>query len=208
MPGAEISAFRSTRERTGSLVAGLSNDHMGERPAKERWSVGEVVDHLLRTEALWRGEIEELVRLVRSRRQPYLSRLVTDFPLPLVGRVPASLLGLFSAPLTVFTTFFPLDLFLTFLKSRRIPAQAPAAIAPRKGRSADELRRALGSEAEATVAVFEDNDDLNFRHLIYQHPLLGIVNAVDLLRVVTVHEQRHQEQLVEVLARLGIRGRP
>ncbi|MEM7350864.1 MAG: DinB family protein [Acidobacteriota bacterium] len=208
MPSSEISEFRAVRERTLSLVAGLSADDMAEQPAADRWSAGEILDHLLRSETLWRNEVSELVRLARAGRQTYLSRLITDFPLPIVGRLPPPLLGLMSVPLTVFSSFFPLSVFLAFLKWRKIPAQAPPAIAPRRGRTADELRDDLSAQAERTVAVFEDNDDLRFERLIYQHPLLGIVTAVDLLQVITTHEARHQEQLVEVLAALGVRGRP
>ena len=207
MPKAEIREFRSTRKRTCTLVAGLSEDEMAERPGPDRWSAGELVDHLLRTEVLWRREVEELVRLERSKRQPYLSRLVADFPIPVVGRLPAPLVGLISVPMTIFNAFFPTRLFLSLLRYRGIPAKAPPAIAPRQGRSAEELRRELESEAEATAAVFEDNDDLRFHRMIYQHPLLGLVDAVDLVRVITVHEKRHQDQLIEILEKIGVRGK-
>ena len=198
LPTAEISELRSTRERTRTLVAGLSDDETAERPAPERWSAGELLDHLLRTERLWRREVEELIRLERSQRQPYLSRLVADLPIPVVGRLPAPLVGLVSVPMTLMSAFFPTRLFL---------AQAPPVLEPRKGRAADDLRRELAAEVEATAAVFEDNDDLSFRRMIYQHPLLGLVDAVDLLRVITVHEKRHQDQLVEILEKIGVRGR-
>ncbi len=207
IPESEIRQFRSTRERTRSLVLSLTEDEMADRPGPERWSCGEVLDHLLRTERLWRGEIEELVRLKRSGRQPFLSRLVSDFPRLVVRALPAPLLSLLQIPLTAFNTFVPTRIFLEFLRQRVVKARAPAAITPRRGRPAEELGRELESESAATIAVFEDNDDLRFDRMIYQHPLFGVVTAVDLLRVTTVHEQRHQDQLVEILARLGARGR-
>ncbi len=207
LPRAEIRDLRSTRERTRALVAGLSDEEMAERPSPERWSAGELVDHLLRTERLWRREVEELIRLKRSHRQPYLSRLVADLPVPLVGRLPAPLVGFLSVPMTVFSAFFPTRLFLSVLRHRGFPAKAPPALAPRRGRPADDLLRELAAGVEATVRVFEDNDDLSFRRMIYQHPLLGLVDAVDLLGVITVHEKRHQEQLIEMLEEIGVRGR-
>ena len=206
MPRSEISDFRAARERTCSLVAGLSEDEMAQRPVPGTWSPGELVDHLLRTEALWRREVEELVRLRRAGRQPFLSRLWADFPLPVVDRLPAPLLGILHAPLTLFNTFVPTRFFLAFLRHRAVAVAAPPAIAPRRGRTAEELRRELKTESTATVAVFEDNDDVRFRRLIYQHPLFGIVHAVDLLRLITAHEKRHQDQLVEILSDLGLRG--
>ncbi|MCP3960102.1 MAG: DinB family protein [bacterium] len=207
MPKVEISDFRAARERTSSLVAGLSEEEMAQRPAPGTWSPGELVDHLLRTEGLWRGEVEELLRLRRSGRQPFLSRLWADFPLPVVDRLPAPLLGILHAPLTLFNTFVPTRFFLAFLRFRRVQAKAPPAIAPRQARGAEDLRRELRTEAAATVAVFEDNEDVSFRRLVYQHPLFGIAHAVDLLRLITAHEKRHQDQLVEILTDLGLRGR-
>ena len=207
IPEPEIVNFRSTRERTRSLVASLSEEEMADRPGPERWSCGELLDHLLRTECLWRGEIEELVGLLRTGRQPFLSRLWTDFPFPVVGVLPAPLLSLLSIPLTAFNTFVPRRVFLEFLGQRAFKARAPAVLSPRRGRTAEDLRRELKTECVATIAVFEDNDDLRFDRMIYQHPLLGVVDAVDLLQVLTAHERRHQDQLREILAKLGVRGR-
>ncbi len=95
--------------RTLSLLAGLSEDQMARRPQPDRWSAGELADHLLRTELLWRGEVAELVALVRAGR------------------------------------------------------------------------------------------------LVYQHPLIGLSDAVGLLRVIIVHEQRHQAQLEGILEEIGAR---
>ena len=206
LPAAEISRFRSTRERTCSLVEGLAEERMAETPAPGEWSAGELVDHLLRTERLWRREVEELIRLQRAGRQPYLSRLIADFPIPVVGRLPAPLLALLAGPMTAASAFVPTRFMLAFLRHRTVRAKAPRAIMPRKGRPAAELKRELRADADATAAVFEDHPRARFRRLLYQHPLLGIVNAVDLLEVITVHEQRHQEQLVEILRKIGVRG--
>ncbi|MEM7586887.1 MAG: DinB family protein [Acidobacteriota bacterium] len=205
-PRAELTAFVKTRQRTLSLIAGLSEDDMAQRPGSDAWSVGELADHLLRTEGLWRSEVEELIRLERSGRQPYLNRLLADFPLPIVGRLPRPLLGLVAVPLTAFNTFLQASFFESFLRLRALPAPAPPALVPRAGRSGEVLRRELDDGMRQTAAVFEDNDDLRFRRQLYQHPLIGIVSSVGLLRLITVHEQRHQDQLVAILRKLGLRS--
>ncbi len=206
MPKVEIDVFRTTRERTISLVAGLSEDDMASSPAPGKWSAGELVDHLLRAESLWRREVEQLIELQRSGRQPYLSRLLADFPVPIVGRLPMPLVGLFTIPLTVFNTFLPARFFESFLRLRALPAPAPTVLTPQPGRAGDELREDLKNGLQQTVAVFEDNDDLHFQRLLYQHPFFGVVNAVGLLRLISAHERRHQDQLREILAQLGIRS--
>ncbi len=202
-----LSEFRATRTRSCCLVAGLNADEMSDRPSPEKWSVGELLEHLLLAEKLWRSEVEALIALKRSHRQPFLSRLLTDFPIPLVGRVPPTLLGFLVIPLTAINTFVPLGVFLTFLSWRSLSAKAPRALEPSRHRDPIDLRAALESEAALTLSLFADNRDLRFRRLLYQHPLLGIVDAVDLLRVITAHEKRHQEQLLKILESLGVRSR-
>ena len=201
----ELADFGAARRRTLSLLEGLSEEEMARPPQPGRWSAGELADHLLRTELLWRGEIAELVALVRAGRRPYLNRLLTDFPLPGIELLPPRLAALASAPLTVFNAFVPRVFIETFLRFRLVPAQAPPAIAPRAGRPAATLRRELASQRQETEALFRDHADLDFRRLVYQHPLLGLTDALGLLKVITAHERRHQEQLVEILEAIGVR---
>ncbi len=178
---------------------------MARRPRPDSWSAGELADHLLRTELLWRGEIEELVALVRAGRRPYLNRLLTDLPLPGAELVPPRLLALASAPLTIANALVPRAFIETFLRFRLVPAQAPPILAPEAGRPAETLRRELDIYRQQTETLFRDNTDLDFRRLVYQHPLVGLSDAVGLLRVITVHERRHQTQLEEILSGIGAR---
>lgn len=205
-PVAELADFGAARERTLAMLDGLSEEEMARRPGPERWSAGELADHLLRTELLWRHEIEELVTLARAGRRPYLNRLLTDLPLPGVELLPPRLLTLASVPLTFASAFVPNFFLESFLRWRTIPAQAPPSIAPRAGRPPETLRHELAEQREATEAVFRDHADLDFRRMVYHHPLLGLSDPIGLLRVITVHERRHQRQLAEILAAIGVGG--
>ncbi len=205
LPTNELAEFSAVRRRTLSLLDGLSEEQMARRPRPDSWSAGELADHLLRTELLWRGEIEELVALVRAGRRPYLNRLLTDLPLPGAELVPPRLLALASAPLTIANALVPRAFIETFLRFRLVPAQAPPILAPEAGRPAETLRRELDIYRQQTETLFRDNTDLDFRRLVYQHPLVGLSDAVGLLRVITVHERRHQTQLEEILSGIGAR---
>ena len=152
-PDSRLADFSAARRRTLSLLEGLSEEEMARRPKPGRWSAGELADHLLRTELFWRGEIEELVALVRAERRPYLNRLLTDLPLPGAELVPRRLLALAAAPFAAANALVPSSFIETFLRFRVIPAKAPPAIAPRPGRPAETLRRELTAQREETVAA-------------------------------------------------------
>jgi hypothetical protein len=84
-----------------------------------------------------------------------------------------------------------------------VPAQSPDIGTPRKGRSIEELDKELRSSLQEMEALFETNPTLDFRAMIHQHPLMGVNNAVQLLRIVALHEQRHQSQISDTFRQPG-----
>ena len=54
--------YRSTRRHTLELVAGFSQSRIDHRPGPGKWSLGQVLDHLIRIDELFRDEIAELVK--------------------------------------------------------------------------------------------------------------------------------------------------
>ena len=53
----------------GRTVAALTQPQLDFSPRTGRWSIGEVLDHLLLVEAAYRSEIAQLVELQRSGRR-------------------------------------------------------------------------------------------------------------------------------------------
>jgi hypothetical protein len=194
-----LNLFSSTRAETLALVGDLSQAEMDYTPAPGKWSVGEVLDHLLLAERFFRGEIRQLIELKRSGRRPVLQRGIKDFNVS-VAFIPKSLLPFLEIPLTLFSPLVPRAVKDFLLRSRLIPAQHPDVAAPRNARSAQDLRADLVSSLQETTILFEANADLDFRELIHQHPLLGINHVLDLLRMLVLHEQRHQEQIAGIVA--------
>lgn len=195
--------LHETREQTLALAAGLSQAQLDASPGLGRWSVGELLDHILAGDRLFQAELGQLIELKRMGRQPYLDRNIADFPLQL-GFLPKSLLPLVSAPVSLFTAFVPTSLVELLIRYPVLPAQSPPVLRPQARRPAERLRAELRESLSRTQALFDDNRDIDFHELLYQHPLLGLVDAPRMLRNAVIHEQRHQAQIRTALNKLGI----
>jgi uncharacterized damage-inducible protein DinB len=195
----DLNSFAETRAQTLDMVRDLSQAQMDYTPTPGRWSVGEVLDHLVLSERYFRGEINRLIELWRAGRRPVLQRGFRDLNIS-IAFFPRSLLPFFEVPIAFFSRFIPRPVQEFALRSRLIPAQHPDVSAPRKGRPARELLGELASSLQETRALFEANADVDYRALFHQHPLLGSNHVLQLLRILTLHEQRHQGQIADVLA--------
>jgi hypothetical protein len=88
------------------------------------------------------------------------------------------------------------ELMATF---RWLPAQNPKVAEPAPGKPIGGLRNDLRASIDATAQLLKDNPSIDFRRLRYQHPLLGDNNVAQLIRIVSFHEQRHHEQIRDIL---------
>jgi uncharacterized damage-inducible protein DinB len=193
-----LEMFRSTRSRTLALTANLTQAQMDYAPASGRWSVGEVLDHLLLGEKLNRGYIAEVIEMKKAGRRPVLRLSFADVNVSL-GYIPKSLLPFVEVPFTLLNLFLPASVRDFMTLNRLIPAQNADQTAPRRGRSADELRQELISSLRETEALLEANSHLDYREMLVQHPLMGANDIPGLLRFLALHEQRHQAQINDVL---------
>jgi len=195
---AGLEELAASRARTLALVEGLSQERLDCVPRPGCWSIGEVLDHLLLTDAFYRGEIEQLIDLARSGQEPVLRRSLSELDISFAF-MPRALLPWLDLPLTVMSAFVPRVLRDTLLRSRLLPARNPAVSTPRRNRPAAELRAELAASLASTQALFAHNADLDFRRLVHQHPLMGTNDALELLRILTLHEERHLDQIREAL---------
>jgi uncharacterized damage-inducible protein DinB len=198
----DLALFRATRDRTLELSEGLTQAQIDFSPGAGQWSVGEVLDHLLLVEALNRPEIAELIDLEKSGRRPYLKRTFADVNVSMAF-IPKSMLPSLAVPFRLLNMMVPRFAREFMTRYRLVPAQSPDAGTPRRGRSIDELRQELHASLQEMVALFEAHPTLDYAAMIHQHPLLGVNNAVQLLRLVALHEQRHQSQISDILRHPG-----
>jgi hypothetical protein len=194
-----LEEFRATRERTLAMADGLTQAQLDYRPARGKWSAGEVLDHMLLAEATNRGQIARLVGLRREGRRPELRLSFADVNVS-VAYLPRSVLPLLEVPLTLLNTFVPDGVRNYLTRHRLVPFQNPDQATPRRGRAARQLRSDLLDSLRATETLFQTNPDLDFGGMVVQHPLLGRYDVPGLLRFMSAHEQRHQSQFADILS--------
>ena len=197
-----LAEFRTTRGRTLQMIEGRTQAELDYTPAPNRWSIGEVLDHMLLGERLNREQIVRLIQLKREGRRPELILTFSDLNISVVG-VPRFFLPLFEAPLTVINMFVPDSLRNYLTRTRLIPFRNPDPATPQRGRPAAELRRDLIASLQETERLFQDNPDLDYDEMVVQHPLLGRYDVPGLLRFMSAHEERHQSQITGIQSAPG-----
>lgn len=196
---------RVTRAQTLAIVQGLSQGQMDYAPAPSKWSVGEVLDHLILGQRLNLSYIAEVIGMKKAGQQPVLRLSFADVDVS-VGYIPKSVLPALEAPFTVMNMFLPTTIRDFMTSHRLVPAQNPGLTTPRRARPADELRGDLVSSLKEMEALLESHADFNYSEMVIMHPLLGNNNIPGLLRFLALHEQRHQSQIESVLGSPGFPG--
>lgn len=189
--------FRKTRQRTLSLVDELDQEQVDFAPAPDKWSVSEVLDHLTRTDRVFRDELRELVRRGAKSTPVFLIRGLSDFDFSLPF-VPQRLIPLFDLPLFFFSVVVPRPIRQAIARNRAVPAQSPKIIRPEKGRTAQDLRHELAEYGDWVEKLLADHPDLPLEKLYYYNPLTAFTNLPGLLSFTASHESRHQEQLQDI----------
>ena len=197
MIGQALAALSAARAQTLAALAPLSQAQLDFSPRPGRWSIGEVADHLLLAEGLYRDEIERLVALARAGRRPYLKRSFDDINVaPL--HLPTPLLSWLQLPLSVMTSVMPEQVRSFVTEFPVLPTRNPDRATPRHGRPGAELRAALARSLADTRGLVEANKDLDFARMISEHPLTGASDVPQILRFLSLHERRHQGQMERV----------
>lgn len=190
----------SARRQTLALIQPLSQPQLNYVPEPGKWSVGEVVDHIVLAHARLLRDIEELIRLTKAGRPPTLARSFAEFN---VGPawLPSFILPLIEIPALLLTPFVPHAIRDVFVRERLIPFRAAPETLPARWKPAGTLHRELIDSLDETQALFESSSNLDFREMVHRHPLLGVNNPLDLLRLSAKHEARHQSQIQDILHR-------
>ena len=198
-PVRRLNDFASVRAITVASLAPLAQPELDFRSAPGRWSLGEIADHLLLAEQLYRGEIERLVAKARAGEVPYVKYTFADIDVRPLG-LPVSVLSFVEAPFGAISRNLPDPLrnFLTL--NPLIPARNPSMAAPRPNRPAADLLHELRGAMARTRALIEDNSDLDMSAMKVDHPVTGVTNVSDILLFLARHERRHQRQMEAVRA--------
>lgn len=170
---ANLDTHRAALERAVKAVPAELRER---RPASDRWSVAEVLDHL----ALLEGQITGVLK-------------------GLIDSAQASGLG---ADLETSSVVATLD--VTPILDRSRPAAADDASQPRAGVSVGEAMAALVRQREELRTVMLSADGLALTEVSTPFPGLGPLNVYQWVLVLGAHEARHTAQIQEIAAALSI----
>jgi hypothetical protein len=194
-----LADFDAARARTLRMVASLSQHQLDFTPGGGRWSVGELLDHLLLTQQVYQDDVVELISLKRSGRRAYLRHTFRDLniaPLFLPDRV----LPWLDLPLRLMNRVVPDAVRDLMTALPIVPARNPDRSTPRARRPGADLRSDLVSSAAGLRELLAANADLDFRELVSEHPLTGASHVPRMLTFLAQHERRHQRQIEAVTA--------
>jgi uncharacterized damage-inducible protein DinB len=197
-----IEEFRVVRGRTLDIAAGLSDEQAGKRVRIGTWSVAEVLDHLVRTEVVFRKYQQQAMERAWAGTRETIRigfREVDTRLRPL----PMSWMRLLTPVLFGLHAVTPFGVRLAVMrKPGLVWAAAPEVAEPRSARALDELRVDLGAETQETDALFEGDLPEALPWVRVAHPLYGSNNVVQMVRLMGAHEARHQHQLRAILKEL------
>ena len=169
--------------------------------------MGEIVDNILLAADSLQHILEELVRLKRSGKRPFLALTFADIDISFAF-LPKSLRAVLEIPLSCVSRFVPAEMRNFLIENRVLPFRAATAATPRHGLAKQELRDRLLTSFDSVNSVFRNNADLDFQEMVAEHPLLGRVVMTDLPNLMVSHEVRHQKQIADALSAQSRNGAP
>lgn len=190
-----LERLRAARADTLALLAELDQPALDARPDPERWSLGEIFDHLVRADEMFLAEIRVLADRQRRGRTPLVVRGLDAVGAPF-GSWPLPLRLPMEGTVAFWNLFTPPVVREWLLGQRGLRAEAPEMLRPHPGRA----KEALAADLEASldeVAELVAADDLDLGVAVYYSPVVGFTNAFGLVRLLAQHDRRHQGQIRE-----------
>jgi hypothetical protein len=202
----KLDQFRMSRAETIRLVEPLSQAEI-DGAQEGKWSIGEVLDHLAKSDSTYLKVIDQLVDLKREGKKPQivvtLAKMEFSFPL-----LPKPLLPFADLPVAVFNYFLPNSARELIVRNPVVPAESPPVLRPEAGKEKAQLVDALERSLDRTERIFSDNPGMNFSEFRFYHPLFGFNDVYDIIGLMLSHERRHQKQLHRLIDGLQSAAEP
>jgi hypothetical protein len=208
-----LERLQSTRTKTMQLVAGLSQEDFDRRPSRSRWilgeagswSIGEIIDHIMRVADSLTDEIEELIRLKEAGQNPEIRRSFRDYdasPVILPKGFMPYFEPAFALASSVSSALLPPTVRESFIRTRSFPIRNPARWLPVRGLPAEILKGELGASMARLQNLLERHPSIDFNQLVLHHTIFGRYNVPELLNILAIHEEWHRPD-IEALLRRG-----
>ncbi len=193
-----------TRVRSGTirLVEGLTEEQAAYRPTSDAWSVSQILDHLLLTEALYRTQMKRLIELAREGKRSNIDVTLSEVDLSLPF-IPKALMPAMALPLTMMNMFVPQSLRETVLRFPIMKAKNPKISEPAPAKPLAVLREQLAASLGETEALFVGALPAKTGRVTVSHPVFGRNTIANIFGLMAAHEERHGTQIAGVLRQPG-----
>ena len=169
-----LARLKTEREQLLARIDLIPADSRNRRPSAERWSVAEVLEHLVRLET-------GLTRLLTLRGQ---QAPAPDTPAPDESSRMTPALG-------------------RLVRDRSKHIEAPERVLPAGAMTTDEALPHLQSARAGMLAAFDTANDEALDQLTHPHPLFGPLTLRSWVALAADHEARHAEQISEIAEQLA-----
>lgn len=193
-----VEFYRKTREETLRIVSSLAPSQLEWRSSSGVWSLGQIADHLILTEEFYWEELQELFDRARKEKHPVVQRSFADFDVTL-RYFPRFMHPFLELPLNMANVMTPRVVRELLMRFPLLPADNPMQAEPRSGISKEKLVDRLRETRERMTDAFERASDLPLHKMTHRHPFLGSNTPLSLLRLLVLHEERHQRQMKRIL---------
>mgnify|MGYP002632129956 CR=1 FL=1 len=201
----------TVRATTLQLLDTCSQERLDRRPTginwltgeKSQWSLGEHLDHILLVEGYMRREIfERLITKAENGDKPFIRKTVTDINLS-----PAFLPKLLLKPAEKFfvlsnrisRVFVPRRVTEYLIRYATFPTSTPEPWVPTHGQPRSQLIEGLRESLSKYHEMFEKHPDAAYGEMTFEHTVIGRHSVPQLLRIVSIHEEWHQDRMKELL---------
>lgn len=182
-----VQYLKDTSQQLLDAVSGLSDAQMKFKAAPDKWSIAEIVEHLVNAENAVFAVTQQIVKTpLQSKLQTLVKERVMKSPIPVAG---PGTNGLLVKDQTIILT-------ATNRTTRKF--QAPEPVAPRGKLTAKADLLAAFDKARTRTITFLETTDADLRGHFAEHWVLGVLDAYQWLLFVTAHSERHIAQLNEV----------
>jgi uncharacterized damage-inducible protein DinB len=193
----EADRFQTVREKTLGILNEVTPEQALWTARPETWSIAQVADHLLRSEELYREQIERLFKMAREGKTGTI-----DIPYSEVDTtatfIPREAFSVFEAPLRMFNVFVPFALREAMVRYPVVSALVPKVSAPRTGLSLEKLRQESAASLAKSMQLYHGPLPSNLERVSMNHPAMGNNNPVEMLGILIAHEERHQGQIESI----------
>ncbi len=207
---AALDRLKAARFRTLGMIADCSQEVMDRAPDNPRWlsgeagrwSIGEVVDHIVKVMHSLTGHIEDLIRLHVNGQEAVITLNYKDYdvsPFFMPRQLMPVAEPMFKMGNRLVSALLPFRFRETFFRSRSFPIRNPTQWLPEQGRPLDDLRSELMSSIDSLVRLFEQQPDLDFDQLVLEHSIYGRHTVPQLLEVLLIHEEWHHPDIERLL---------